>query len=1116
MKRIVHVNLSDAYQEPCGQAVKSLMDCQSAAGHDVCMFVERKTGNDPRVIPLPRMTGDWRRQLKDREKETGLPELYSTGLLPLLKHPRFAQADLVHLHITGEYFSHLLFPYLTGKPLIWTLYNAQSYCAGCRHSTHCFQWVDKDCADCPLDRNRASQTDRPLLQRLRRQIYQTCEFTVVCPHEFVKSQTAQSILKDKESRLIRPGVDLDVFRFGDPVVARKTLGLPLDKKIVLFVAAGAFQQPVSGGPHLLAALELLRREQPDLYRELYLVNIGAAGGATQLDQLELPRRDLEKLMEPQIMAAYFRAADVLAYPAALDIYGATVMEAAACGLPAVAFGLGAVPELIVQEKTGYLAPFNDNQEFARGLELFLNKSGDPTLRYGVRERAAAAYNIWRTAAEYDQLYDELTGNVSMSKATVPVMGWKAEDGPPPEIQPNNETLASVAEKMSITAILDAALSKNWENVWRELDRIFKAFGERERERGIAVDVFCYCLLERVDVKVDGRRLWEIMAKWLYFRKIPPRCGHFTPVENLANLTFLLTMRQVLTAYFQFAPVAEFQRLGPVAQTAVINFWKAAFFNGFSTINLQTNREEMVPMPEMKEWYPHYLLQTMYQNYAGRDISIDTEKLLTSKLPIAVKVVILFWLINTPYYCADEDNLSVMLKHSEEFCRAAVKHPQTVSKGFFFGAVDQLTPNFWRASYIGGNNIKQLSAYGDFLRTHMERNFPAFKALTFKNHRKKGERLRIGYISSNFCRQAVAFYMINRFLHRDPSRFEVVTFLLEKRIDDMTDMIREHSDKFITFKEENTEVIAQRIVDEQLDILIYTDIGMEQVTYKLGALRLAPVQCVLVGHGVTTGLSTIDYYVGGDFEPADAETHYREKLVRLPNLGAAQYPPEMPEEKPKRAKFNLPDDAVILVSCANGIKHGPERDRLLVEILQRVPNAVIVLKPFMTPALADKQFLDRMQTVAVNGGVQGRLIVAPPLSKSTDLMGLLMVADIQLDTYPYGGWTTNMEALYAGLPLVTQEGGMARNRWGAAMLRALGIQEGIAATEQEYVEQAVRLATDAELRNRIRDQVRNNVQKTLFNGPAAQKDYEDFLCTAYAERIVSRSGAKNHKKRVESR
>jgi len=283
--------------------------------------------------------------------------------------------------------------------------------------------------------------------------------------------------------------------------------------------------------------------------------------------------------------------------------------------------------------------------------------------------------------------------------------------------------------------------------------------------------------------------------------------------------------------------------------------------------------------------------------------------------------------------------------------------------------------------------------------------------------------------------------------------------------------------------------------------------MDQITYQLGAMRLAPVQCVLVGHGVTTGLPTIDHYISGDFEGPNADSHYREHLVRLPNLGAAQMPPPaLPTGKLSRKNLGVPEDAVLLVSCANGIKHGPERDELFVRILQQAPQAIILLKPFMTSDLVQPQWMRRIQEASRCGGVEARLRILPPLAQNQDMMDFLAMGDIQLDSYPYGGWTTNMEAVYAGLAIVTQEGEQARSRWGSHILHALGITAGIAKNEEEYVNQAVELVNNKDLRDQVRQQIRTRAKEVLFNGEAAQPVYEAELLQIHEQAVSVWTGS----------
>src|SRR5262249_20476351 len=172
------------------------------------------------------------------------------------------------------------------------------------------------------------------------------------------------------------------------------------------------------------------------------------------------------------------------------------------------------------------------------------------------------------------------------------------------------------------------------------------------------------------------------------------------------------------------------------------------------------------------------------------------------------------------------------------------------------------------------------------------------------------------------------------------------------------------------------------------------------------------------------------------------------------------------------------------STAHGIKHPPERDALLVDILRSAPAAHIALKPYFAADRVDRRFGDRLGGAARAAGVADRLHILPPLARAAGVLGLLAVSDVLLDTYPFGGWTTSLEALWAGLPIVTQEGVLGRSRWGAALLRALAIDDGIAADERGYVAEAVRFAADAALRTRLRARLAPGARAAFFDGPAA--------------------------------
>jgi predicted O-linked N-acetylglucosamine transferase (SPINDLY family) len=232
------------------------------------------------------------------------------------------------------------------------------------------------------------------------------------------------------------------------------------------------------------------------------------------------------------------------------------------------------------------------------------------------------------------------------------------------------------------------------------------------------------------------------------------------------------------------------------------------------------------------------------------------------------------------------------------------------------------------------------------------------------------------------------------------------------------------------------------------------------------------------------MPTITHYLGGDHESADAQAHYTEQLVRLPWCGSAQRPPPPARRTWTRAELGIPDDAIVLANFGHALKHGPARDALYAEILARVPRAHLLVKPFFSAEDYDPALVARLHAL-------GRVTIAPRLPRPEDLPSLYSLVDIQLDTFPFGGWTTNLDSLWAGVPIVTQAGETCRSRWGSRFLEVCGVEIGRTTSDREYIEAAVRLAQDDALRRQVGSQIRGSSAR-FFDGPAAQPLYERAL------------------------
>jgi predicted O-linked N-acetylglucosamine transferase (SPINDLY family) len=169
-------------------------------------------------------------------------------------------------------------------------------------------------------------------------------------------------------------------------------------------------------------------------------------------------------------------------------------------------------------------------------------------------------------------------------------------------------------------------------------------------------------------------------------------------------------------------------------------------------------------------------------------------------------------------------------------------------------------------------------------------------------------LRVGFVSVFFRYHTIARLTAGFITELDRQRFKVFLFRLPGPEDQMTRTLEQTADESILLPKD-FESARQEIAARELDILFYSDIGMDPWTYYLAFSRLAPVQCVTWGHPVTTGIPTIDYFLSSkDLEPADANDHYTEQLVLLDNLPAYYYRPDLREEPRSRADLACPPKA----------------------------------------------------------------------------------------------------------------------------------------------------------------------------------------------------------------
>lgn len=378
-------------------------------------------------------------------------------------------------------------------------------------------------------------------------------------------------------------------------------------------------------------------------------------------------------------------------------------------------------------------------------------------------------------------------------------------------------------------------------------------------------------------------------------------------------------------------------------------------------------------------------------------------------------------------------------------------------------------NFYLA-YQGGDDKALQSECGALVRQVMCANYPQWSRPVAMPAPGAHGKIRVGYVSTHLHKHTVAKLFLGWLQAHDRNRVEVYAYHLGTRIDPMTHQFQRAADHFRHLPVA-LERVAKAIIQDQLHILVYLDIGMDTVSVKLSSLNLAPVQCVAWGHPVTTGLPSIDYFISSELmEPDNADQHYSETLIRLPGIGVNVPPPHVEHGLRSRADFGLGAEDCVFLTPQSAFKYLPQYDDVFPRIAGRVKHARFV---FLRSGSANvARILEaRLLSAFARHGLDGQehLVFLPPQDHQ-DYLALNGAADVFLDQPGWSGGMTTLEALGCGLPVVTWPGAFLRARHSYAFLRRMALDQMIATDLDHFVDIAARLGTDVAWRQEQRQEV----------------------------------------------
>ncbi len=354
---------------------------------------------------------------------------------------------------------------------------------------------------------------------------------------------------------------------------------------------------------------------------------------------------------------------------------------------------------------------------------------------------------------------------------------------------------------------------------------------------------------------------------------------------------------------------------------------------------------------------------------------------------------------------------------------------------------------------------------------------------------KHEGLRVGYLSSDFHAHATSRLMAELFSLHDRTRFEI--FVYSYGVDDGSDLrgrIKNGAEHFIELGPFTPLQCAQKIREDQIDVLIDLKGHTSGGRLDILAHRPAPVQAHWLGFPGTTGAAFIDLFIGDStVVPVGAEDHFTEKVVRLPH--AYQINDRQRQVAPPLDKiaYGLPETGLVLASFNQTYKLTPEMFDVWCAILKELPNAVLWL--YESNPYAPDHLRREAETRGIN---PARLVFAGPLPHEEHLARYEIV-DIALDTFPVCGHTTTSDALWTGAPVVTMEGKSFVSRVAASLLRAAELPSLITSSPEEYKRRVLDLARNKAAIEAIRQHLKNKRGALpLFDTPRLVKDLESLL------------------------
>jgi protein O-GlcNAc transferase len=394
------------------------------------------------------------------------------------------------------------------------------------------------------------------------------------------------------------------------------------------------------------------------------------------------------------------------------------------------------------------------------------------------------------------------------------------------------------------------------------------------------------------------------------------------------------------------------------------------------------------------------------------------------------------------------------------------------------------------NYQDADNTALQKRFARVVRHVVRRAYPSYTKPLAWRAGAHGGKLRIGFTSAYLRKHSVGYFFGAWITELDSAKFESFVWHFGEISDNVTEKIRACADHFYRAPNDHGK-FAEAILDAKLDVLIHLDIGMHPHSHVLAALRLAPIQCAAYGHPATTALDSIDHFLTADLaEPANAQQHYTEPLIRLPKF-AVSYPMPDISRRALPPGFTRDKKRPFLLCTQRLFKVLPHFDRLVARIARELGDVTLAFYASMSPSL-NNAFVERLSAALRAEGVKPESTIKMLPSMTFDhFLGVVEAADLVLDTTYFSGGNSSFDTFAVCTPIVTYEAPMMRGRQTSAMLQIMNIPELIARSDDEYVNIAVELARKPEKPATLRQRIKQG-HAALFDDVSTVRALEDAL------------------------